>query len=274
MDVKVQVIKGSLKSSECLLVAAGAGIGVDSGLPDFRGHQGFWNAYPPLAKLGIRFEEMANPRWFHDDPNLAWGFYGHRLNKYKDTTPHLGFSILRKWVLHKKSFFVFTSNVDGQFQKAGFQGSQIFECHGSINHLQCVSACGQEIWPIPYDYSISIDENTLLAHEPLPSCPSCGSLARPNILMFSDFQWNSCRVDEQNQNFRNWIKENENKSLVIVEIGAGLAVPTVRMTCESLFQSWIGEASFIRINPRDTGAMDGIEVLETGALEGLRLLDR
>ena len=274
MDLKVEEIRASLKSSECLLVAAGAGIGVDSGLPDFRGHEGFWNAYPPLAKLGVRFEEMANPRWFHDDPNLAWGFYGHRLNKYKDTTPHLGFPILRKWVLHKKSFFVFTSNVDGQFQKAGFQDSRIFECHGSIHYLQCMSACGQEIWPIPYDYSISIDENTLLAEDPLPSCPSCGSLARPNILMFSDFQWNSCRVDEQNQNFRNWIKENKNKSLVIVEIGAGLAVPTVRMTCESLFQNWRGEASFIRINPRDTASKDGIEVLETGALEGLRLMDR
>ena len=92
--------------------------------------------------------------------------------------------------------------------------------------------------------------------------------------MFSDFQWNSFRVDEQNQNFRNWIKENENKSLVIVEIGAGLAVPTVRMTCESLFQSWKGKASFIRINPCDRGAMNGIEVLEMGALEGLRLLNR
>ena len=57
MDLKVEEISASLKSSECLLVAAGAGIGVDSGLPDFRGHEGFWNAYPPLAKLGVRFED-------------------------------------------------------------------------------------------------------------------------------------------------------------------------------------------------------------------------
>ena len=103
MDLKVEEIRASLKSSECLLVAAGAGIGVDSGLPDFRGHKGFWNAYPPLAKLGIRFEEMANPQWFHDDPNLAWGFYGHRLNKYRKTAPHAGFSILKKWGIHKES---------------------------------------------------------------------------------------------------------------------------------------------------------------------------
>ena len=71
-------------------------MGVDSGLPDFRGNEGFWKAYPPLAKLGIQFEEMANPQWFNDEPNLAWGFYGHRLNKYRKTAPHAGFSILKK----------------------------------------------------------------------------------------------------------------------------------------------------------------------------------
>ena len=52
-------------------------MGVDSGLPDFRGDRGFWKAYPPYAKLGLHFAEMANPRWFDSDPELAWGFYGH-----------------------------------------------------------------------------------------------------------------------------------------------------------------------------------------------------
>ena len=74
MQSQINQIKSFLNSSKSLLIGAGAGIGVDSGLPDFRGQDGFWKAYPPLAKLGIRFEEMANPRWFHDDPHLAWGF--------------------------------------------------------------------------------------------------------------------------------------------------------------------------------------------------------
>jgi NAD-dependent SIR2 family protein deacetylase len=54
-----------LKNADSLVITAGAGIGVDSGLPDFRGNEGFWRAYPPIAKLGESFVEMANPqqRW-------------------------------------------------------------------------------------------------------------------------------------------------------------------------------------------------------------------
>lgn len=60
--------------ADALLITAGAGMGVDSGLPDFRGAEGFWSAYPPLARLGISFEEMANPGWLEKQADLAWGF--------------------------------------------------------------------------------------------------------------------------------------------------------------------------------------------------------
>jgi NAD-dependent SIR2 family protein deacetylase len=54
-----------------------------------------------------------------DDPELAWGFYGHRLELYRRTTPHRGFGILRRLAERSGRFFVFTSNVDGHFQRAG-----------------------------------------------------------------------------------------------------------------------------------------------------------
>jgi len=72
-------------------------MGVDSGLPDFRGNQGFWKAYPPLERLGISFVSMADPVWFTRDPELAWGFYGHRLGLYRATEPHAGFAVLKRW---------------------------------------------------------------------------------------------------------------------------------------------------------------------------------
>src|SRR5262245_65520914 len=74
-----------------MLIGAGAGMGVDSGLPDFRGDQGFWKAYPPYAERGLRFVDLANPDWFENDPAMAWGFYGHRFNLYHKTAPHAGF---------------------------------------------------------------------------------------------------------------------------------------------------------------------------------------
>ena len=91
----------ALHDAEALLVMAGAGMGVDSGLPDFRGDAGFWRTYPPFAKLGLRFVDLASPRWFADDPELAWGFYGHRLNLYRATAPHGGFATLLGWARAK-----------------------------------------------------------------------------------------------------------------------------------------------------------------------------
>ena len=90
-----------IEDSDAVLITAGAGMGVDSGLPDFRGKEGFWKAYPIAKQLGLSFEEMANPIWFRKNPKLAWAFYGHRLNLYKKTVPHAGFSMLLDLVKEK-----------------------------------------------------------------------------------------------------------------------------------------------------------------------------
>lgn len=88
-------------------------MGVDSGLPDFRGNQGFWNAYRPF-KNKFGFTECANPDFLSDHPYLFWGFYGHRLQMYRDVKPHEGFKILQD-LCQNKDYFIVTSNVDGQF---------------------------------------------------------------------------------------------------------------------------------------------------------------
>ena len=131
----IEKAREAIKEADAVLITAGAGMGVDS-LPDFRGDEGFWKAYPAIKNLKLSFHQMANPIWFTTNPPLAWGFYGHRLNLYRKTTPHSGFSLLLDLVKEKKNnYFIFTSNVDGQFQKAGFSEKKIVEVHGSIHHL-------------------------------------------------------------------------------------------------------------------------------------------
>ena len=262
-----------IASADALLIGAGAGMGVDSGLPDFRGNEGFWRAYPRFRHLGLSFTDLANPRWFYDDPAQAWGFYGHRYNLYRRTEPHPGFAILRRWSQEKElGGFVFTSNVDGHFQKAGVDEARVIECHGSINHLQCLESCSEEIWPAEID--VDVDEEMLRARGVLPQCPRCGGAARPNILMFGDFGWNPRRCDGQQQRYNLWLRQlrERNAKLVAIELGAGVAVPTVRYECEGRAAQF-DDARLVRINPRDRQAPRGSVVIGGTALESLPAID-
>jgi NAD-dependent SIR2 family protein deacetylase len=263
----LKIAADQLNEADAIFITSGAGVGVDSGLPDFRGNEGFWKAYPPLAKLNISFYEMANPRWFISNPDMAWGFYGHRLNLYRETEPHTGFELLLKIGEDKRfGYFVFTSNVDGQYQKAGYRESLICECHGSIHHLQCMQPCTDEIWN--NDIKIEVDLSTFKTVSELPMCKNCSALARPNVLMFGDWNWIGHRTDEQYYQMGRWLRERSNKKIVIIEAGAGESVATVRRMSEDVARKY--DASLIRINPRDyyirgkgisipLGAKEGIE---------------
>ncbi len=271
IDGRTDEAAAAVAEAEALLITTGAGMGVDSGLPDFRGNQGFWKAYPPLERLGISFVDMANPGWFSRDPELAWGFYGHRLNLYRETMPHTGFEILKRWSDRlPHGSFVFTSNVDGHFQLAGFDPEHVIECHGSLAHLQCATPCCHEIWSAE-DLDVTVDEDSFRAVSPLPECPGCGCLARPNVLMFNDWHWVPHRTSEQERRLDAWLDEVRDARLLIIELGAGSAVPTVRMTSERVARSL--DATLVRINPREPHAPHGQVSLPLGALEALEAID-
>ncbi len=271
-EATLQQAAETIASADALLIAAGAGMGVDSGLPDFRGDKGFWKAYPPYEKLGLNFVTLAQPRWFKTDPTLAWGFYGHRMNLYRDTQPHEGFAILLKWVARmRQGAFVYTSNVDGHFQKAGFDPNQVMEVHGSLEWSQCLRDCGVGVFHSD-SVHITIDEETMRAREPLPACPSCGSLARPNVLFFNDAEWDVRRSYEQEVRFNAWLQGLGHARLAIVECGAGTAVPTVRYLCEHVVHK-AKHATLLRINLRESDVPRGEIGLPLGALHALRAID-
>lgn len=255
-----------VEQADALLVAAGAGMGVDSGLPDFRGNEGFWKAYPALGRGRIDFFRIASPEAFRRTPQRAWGFYGHRLALYRRTVPHAGFQTLRRWIARAPlGGAVFTSNVDGQFQKAGFAPEWIDECHGSIHHLQCLAPCHPGIWPAD-DFLPEVDEEECLLRNAPPRCPRCGGLARPNILMFGDGEWLEARERAQARRLDGWLSQVSRP--VVIELGAGTAVPSVRLFSHQVLQ--MQEGRLIRINPREPQVPGrGSVSLPLGALEGL-----
>lgn len=260
-----------LEEADGLVIAAGAGMGIDSGLPDFRGNEGFWKAYPALRSARLDFRSMASPAAFRADPARAWGFYGHRLALYRATLPHAGFAILRRWAAampHGAS--IFTSNVDGQFQRSGFDAAAIVECHGSIHHLQCLDACSDAIWAADA-FQPEIETQACRLLNDAPRCPSCGQLARPNILMFGDGEWIEERTLAQQKRQHTWL--NKVRRPLVIEIGAGSAIPSVRYFSHGLLQQH--GARLIRINPLESTVPTSRDIgIAAGALAALGEIDR
>lgn len=258
-----------LAQADGLLIAAGAGMGVDSGLPDFRGTAGFWRAYPALQQAGLAFEDVASPATFARAPRLAWGFYGHRLQLYRDTVPHAGFQVLQRWGEGlSQGAWVFTSNVDGQFQKAGFAPRRLAECHGSIHWLQCTE-CEALPWPAEA-LAVDVDEARCHWRGPLPTCPHCGALARPNILMFGDAAWREERTQAQRAALQRALAGMQRP--VVVELGAGTAIPSVRHFGQRVLREH--GARLVRINPRECSVPGAQDVgLAMGAAAALAALD-
>ncbi len=259
----------AIKNARALVITAGAGMGVDSGLPDFRGDRGFWNAYPMYERLGLSFVQAANPAHFERDPAFGWGFYGHRTNLYRETVPHAGFSILRGWIERLGlDWFVVTSNVDGQFQKAGFAEERILEVHGSIHHLQCIRPCSEAIWE--NNETIPVDFATMRARH-VPRCIHCGAAARPNILMFGDWSWIADRTARQERCFDEFVTDLRDLPLAVVELGAGTAIPTIRHASEQLGRRC--GATVVRVNPREGQIAPPHITIPCGALEGVSGID-
>lgn len=258
-----------IAQADSLVIAAGAGMGVDSGLPDFRGRDGFWRAYPALAEAGIDFETIANPEGFRRHIARSWGFYGHRLNLYRSTIPHPGFALLRRWGEAKpKGYTVFTSNIDGQFQRSGFPETTVHEYHGSIHYLQCTTPCSTKIWSADR-FRPETDDQTCELLNDWPRCPTCYQPARPNVLMFGDGEWLEGRQYLQAETQRRWLAQIRNP--VVIEIGAGTAIPSVRHFAEQIAVKHGG--TLIRINPRESAVSREQDIaLAMGGLEGLQAI--
>lgn len=103
-----------------------------------------------------------------------------------------------------------------------------------------------------------------------PRCPYCGGLARQNVLMFDDWTYSSNYQDFKKLRLDAWLKEVKN--LVVIELGAGKAIPTVRYFSERTAK--MKKGGFIRINPQDAGVpkMHFLS-LEMTALAALKEID-
>lgn len=218
----------------------------------------------------MTYEEMSDDKWFFEDPAFAWGVNYTQLEMYRNTPPHAGYRFLLHWAQTLgKPWYVFTSNIDGHFEKAGFPQDRVVTCHGDIHHLQCVNQnCKAErkednVWSaegIPQGLADLVDQASLRFSDMSPleeahfRCPRCSGLARPNIWFCSDRN-HAFWVDEgeRRQAYIKWLEglQAEGKHIVVIECGGGMDIPTVRCEGEDAVNEAGSNSLLVRINPTD-----------------------
>ena len=232
--------------AEVIIVFAGAGMGVDSGLEQYRAANGLWSKSILINDKEIPYKDLLCHESFDSMPEQSWAFVALLIDQYKHAIPHKGFDILLNLVKDRE-YFIVTSNCDEQFQKAGFDTDKIWECHGSIFNMQCLDILERNVYKTP---TLELDTVSIVLLSDVPKCPTCGMNCRPNLYLFYDWFWVSNKSVAQQISYNKWQKDIKatGKKIVALEIGAGKTIDTLRKAA----RSFMGEdIPLIRINPND-----------------------
>jgi NAD-dependent deacetylase len=150
-----------IKDAQKIVFVTGAGISQESGIPTFRGKDGYWRKYDPM--------QLATIDAFYEDPKLVWEWYEDRRKNILAAQPnkgHLAIADLAKY----KDVVVLTQNIDGLHQRAG--SKNVYELHGSIIRIKC-TVC---------DYKDDITSS----FDVLPPRCRCGNILRPDVVWFGE----------------------------------------------------------------------------------------
>ncbi len=166
-------------------VLSGAGISAESGIPTFRGPEGYWR----VGSREYRPEEMATQAMFRVDPWEVWAWYLYRRTVCSLAHPnagHQGVSDLEKALGDR--FRLITQNVDGLHLRAGNTEERSFQIHGNIHFMRCAVDCSMEIHPMPGNMGEK-GKNEPVAERDKErlTCPRCGAMTRPHVLWFDEF---------------------------------------------------------------------------------------
>lgn len=156
-----EIISEDLRRAKKIVFVTGAGISQESGIPTFRGKDGYWRKYDPM--------KLATIDAFYEDPKLVWEWYEDRRKNIHSAIPNPGHKAIAELEKYCK-VVVLTQNIDGLHQRAG--SSKVLELHGSIIRIKC-TAC---------DFQNEITTN----FEELPPKCRCGNILRPDVVWFGE----------------------------------------------------------------------------------------
>jgi len=225
LDKKIEIIKKLIKESDSILIGAGAGLSAAAGLTEENlnfeeNFKDFIDAY--------NIKDLYTGGFYpYETLNEKWGYFSRNCVTYINTksTP-LYENILK--LIKDKDYFVLTTNVDGQFEKSGFDLSRVFATQGDFINLQCSVPCHNKLYESIdlLKEMVAKTKDRKIPDELIPKCPLCGKPMTTHLRVDSAFVMDDYWY-QQNDAYKNFVKSNKDKKVLLLEFGVGFNTPTI-----------------------------------------------
>lgn len=208
-----QVLREIAGGTGRITVLTGAGISAESGIPTFRGPEGYWT----VGSTVYQPQEMATFHMFSQMPDEVWKWYLYRMGVCGAAKPNPGhLALVAMEERFGDRFTLITQNVDGLHLRAGNSLARTYQIHGNVFYMRCSLECNEAVYPIPPAVRPkNKDEQLTDSDREHLRCPVCGARSRPHILLFDE------SYNEHHYHFYSSLKTAQQTALLIVVGTAG-----------------------------------------------------
>lgn len=237
-STQIERLKNALDNADTVVIGAGAGLSTSAGLT-YSGERFESNFADFIEKY--HYSDMYSAGFYpYERPEEYWAYWSRHifLNRYTPAPKPAYRDLLA--LVKDKDYFVITTNVDHQFQKAGFDKERLFYTQGDYGLWQCSKPCHQKTYDNEYAVRRMVEEqkNMLIPSELVPRCPVCGKPMTMNLRCDDSFVedegWR--RASAQYSEF---LRRHEDHRVLYLELGVGGNTPAIikypfwRMTAQN-----------------------------------------
>lgn len=250
---KCSKVRELINDADAILIGAGAGLSASAGI-DYS-EESFKKLFPELVSNYGMSDMYTSSFYEFDSEEARWSYWAKHIN-YSFIEPNV-LSAYKKLfsIFENKNYFVITTNVDGQFIRAGFDSDKVFEVQGSYGKMQCSKACHNKVYDntLIVKEMITSDNNLEVDSEIVPKCPVCGKNMDINIRKDELFVESDSWI-KLNKSYFEFMNDNVNKNLLLLEFGVGFNTPgIIRYPFDRICASY-DNVVLVRVNDLDVDA--------------------
>lgn len=223
---QVDALRQAIGKADAVLIGAGAGLSTAAGL-SYGGARFERNFAEFIA--AYRFTDMYAATFYdYDSPEAYWGYMSRHIdmNRYAADVGQPYRALLA--LMRDKDYFVLTTNVDHQFQRAGVDKHRLFYTQGDYGLWQCATPCHQQTYDNAEAVAAMLHQqrDLRIPTELLPRCPKCGGPMRMNLrcddTFVQDEGWHMAAG-----RYQDFIRRHQRGSVLYLELGVGANTPGI-----------------------------------------------